>query len=63
MQIRRHLDRLQELEHVTTRGGRNGVTINYELLSDANEAADSYHVGLIDLAKLRRNNPAKAPAK
>ena len=63
MQIRRHLDRLQELEHVTTRGGRNGVTINYELLSDANEAADSYHVGLIDLAKLRRKKTAKAPAK
>jgi len=53
-QIRRHLDRLMELEYISTRGGRNGLTIKYELLTDANESADSYHVGLIDIAKLRR---------
>jgi DNA-binding MarR family transcriptional regulator len=53
-QIRRHLDRLIELEYISTRGGRNGLTIKYELLTDANESADSYHVGLIDIAKLRR---------
>jgi len=57
MQVRRHLERLQELEHVTTRGGRNGLTIKYELLTDVNESADSYHVGLMDIAKLR---PAKS---
>jgi DNA primase len=57
MQVRRHLERLQELEHVTTRGGRNGITIKYELLTDVNESADSYHVGLMDIAKLR---PAKS---
>ena len=59
MQVRRHLERLEELEHVTSRGGRNGVTIRYELLTDANEAADNYHVGLIDIAKLRRKQPVK----
>jgi hypothetical protein len=66
MQIRRHLDRLQELEHVTTRGGRNGVTIRYELLSDTSESADLYHVGLLDVTKLRRKQspkPAKQPAE
>jgi DNA primase len=57
MQVRRHLERLQELEHVTTRGGRNGLTIKYELLTDVNESAESYHVGLMDIAKLR---PAKS---
>ena len=57
MQVRRHLDRLQELEHVTTRGGRNGITIKYELLTDAHETVTGYHVGLIDIAKLR---PAKS---
>lgn len=61
MQVRRHLERLQELEYVTTRGGRNGVTMRYELLTDASESADSYHVGLIDVDKLRRKKPAKAP--
>ena len=58
-QIRRHLEHLIELEHVASRGGRNGILIQYELLIDANEAADSYHVGLIDVAKLHRKTPRK----
>jgi DNA primase len=58
-QVRRHLERLQELEYVTTRGSRNGVAIQYELLTDADEAADSYHVGLIDVANLRRKQDAQ----
>jgi hypothetical protein len=56
MQIRRHLERLQELEYISTRGGRNGITMRYELLTDAHEAADTYHVGLIDVAQLRRKS-------
>jgi DNA primase catalytic core len=65
-QIRRHLEHLIDLEHVVSRGGRNGVLIQYELLTDAAENSTGYHVGLLDVAKLRRKQspkPAKRPAK
>jgi DNA-binding transcriptional MocR family regulator len=52
-QIRRHLERLIELEYISTRGGRNGVQIRYELLTEANGTGGTYHIGLIDIAKLR----------
>ena len=58
-QIRRHLEHLIELEHVAVRGGRNGVLIRYELLTDIAETADGFHVGLLDIAKLRRKAPEK----
>lgn len=54
MQIRRHLDRLVELEYVHLRSGRNGTTLQYELLTDVDEESIGYHVGLIDVKKLRR---------
>jgi len=57
MQVRRHLDRLQELEHVTTRGGRNGIAMAYELLTCVDESATGYHIGLIDVETIR---PAKS---
>ena len=56
MQVRRHLERLQEMEYVRTCGGRNGVSMQYALMVDLDESADAYHVGLIDVAKLK---PAK----
>lgn len=59
-QIRRHLEHLIELEHVAQRGGRNGLLIQYELLTDSAEVATGYHVGLIDIAKLRLKNPKKS---
>jgi hypothetical protein len=65
-QIRRHLEHLVDLEHVVSRGGRNGVLIQYELLTDAAENSTGYHVGLLDVAKLHRkqsSKPAKAVAK
>ena len=52
-QIRRHLEHLIELEHVAQRGGRNGLLIQYELLTDSAETTTGYHVGLIDIEKLR----------
>ncbi len=58
-QIRRHLEHLIELEHVAQRGGRNGLLIQYELLTDSAETATGYHVGLIDIAKLRLKNTKK----
>lgn len=58
-QIRRHLEHLIELEHVAQRGGRNGLLIQYELLTDSAETATGYHVGLIDIATLRLKNSKK----
>lgn len=55
-QIRRHLERLIELEYISTRGGRNGVRIKYELLTDAKEDRTGYLVGLIDVKSLRRKS-------
>lgn len=58
-QIRRHLEHLVELEHVAARGGRNGVLIQYELLTDAAETECGFHVGLIDVEKLRESTLTK----
>ncbi len=60
MQIRRHLERLAELEYVHLRSGRNGTIMQYELLADAVEEDAGYHVGLIDVKKLRNRKGAKA---
>ena len=58
MQIRRHLERLLELEYLAVRGGRNGVAMKYELLTDAEEKPDAYHVGLLDVEKLKAKSTA-----
>jgi len=55
-QIRRHLERLIELEYISTRGGRNGVQIKYELLIDPKADRTGYLVGLIDVESLRRKS-------
>ena len=52
-QVKRHLDRLQEMEYVAPRYGRMGVTMRYELLIDADEPADAAHIGLLDVERLR----------
>ena len=52
-QVKRHLDRLQELEYVGVRYGRMGSTMHYELLIDMNEVDQSMHVGLIDVKHLQ----------
>jgi DNA primase len=53
MQVKRHLDRLLELEYISTRGGRNGIAMKYEFLGDLKEESGTYHVGLIDPKKLK----------
>jgi hypothetical protein len=63
MQIRRHLERLLELEYLATRGGRNGVTTRYELLTAAEGDAAAYHIGLLDVAALRRKHGKKRGGK
>ena len=52
-QVKRHLDRLQELEYVAPRHGRMGLAMSYELLVDANESDAPGHIGLIDASKLK----------
>jgi DNA primase catalytic core len=53
-QIRRHLDRLADLEYVAIRHGRNGLALQYELLIEATAEADGFAVGLLDPKKLRK---------
>jgi len=51
-QVKRHLERLQELEYIAARHGRMGLAMSYELLVDANESDAPAHIGLIDASKL-----------
>ena len=52
-QVKRHLERLQEMDYVASRYGRMGVAMRYELLIDADEPSDAAHIGLLDVEKLR----------
>ena len=54
MQVRRHLERLIDLEYVRLQSGRNGTAMNYSLEVDCKADVESYQVGLIDVEKLRR---------
>jgi len=54
-QVKRHLFRLQELEYIAPRFGRMGATLKYELLIDVDEPSEVAHIGLLDVAKLRKN--------
>jgi hypothetical protein len=56
-QVKRHLFRLQELEYVAPRFGRMGATLKYELLIDADEPTEVAHIGLLDVAKLKKVAP------
>ena len=63
MQIRRHLERLLELEYLAVRGGRNGVALKYELLTEADEKPNTYHVGLLDVEKLKAKKQKSTTTK
>jgi len=52
-QTRHHLQKLESLEYLVRRTGRNGAALKYELLVDANEPEGTAHIGLIDVEKLR----------
>lgn len=54
MHVKRHLDRLLELEYIATRGGRNGIAMKYEFSGDLRKGSEGYHVGLLDVGKLRK---------
>ena len=51
-QVRAHLERLRELEYITTRSGRPGTTFQYELLINCDEPDEVGHIGLLDVSKL-----------
>jgi len=53
-QTRRHLTRLEEMEYIMRRYGKQGTGCLYELLMDANEPEGAAHIGLVDTAKLRK---------
>ena len=53
-QVRTHLERLEQMEYVNRRGGKQGSRCFYELLVDAGEKAKSWQVGLIGVEKLRK---------
>ncbi|MFC7339612.1 CHC2 zinc finger domain-containing protein [Haloferula chungangensis] len=62
-QTRLHLERLEAMEYVHRRGGRQGSACKYDLITDADEPEGSWHVGLIDVAKLRRKQSRKPATK
>jgi DNA primase catalytic core len=53
-QVRVHLERLVELEYLAIRHGRIGSQFIYEILFDLDTPETVAHVGLIEIAKLRR---------
>jgi len=53
-QIRLHLQRLEELEYIQRRHGRNGISCVYELMIDCREPEGIAHVGLLDLDQLKK---------
>lgn len=60
-QVRIHLVKLETLEYVSRRWGRQGQSCAYELLTDVNEPDNVWHIGLLDVDKLRRKKPAVMP--
>jgi hypothetical protein len=52
-QVKRHLERLQELEYICVRHGRMGMTHSYGLLVDAAESDAPGYIGLIDPGQLK----------
>jgi DNA primase catalytic core len=60
--VRAHLQRLEDLEYVARRFGRQGVGCQYELLMDANTPEDVAHIGLIDVESLRTATMRKGNA-
>ena len=53
-QIRLHMQRLEDLEYLARRHGRQGIGCVYELMIDASEPEGVYLVGLLDAAELKK---------
>ena len=53
-QVRLHFRRLEALEYIARRQGKQGIACVYELLIDAREPEGIYHVGLLEVEVLRQ---------
>lgn len=58
-QVRTHLEKLELLEYVSRRHGKQGIGCLHELLMDAVAPEDQWHIGLIDVAKLAHDYDAR----
>jgi len=61
-QVRTHIQKLEELEYLARRHGRQGIGCLYELLIDCREPEGIAHVGLLDLDELRAEAQSKPEA-
>ena len=62
-QVRLHLQRLEELEYIQKRHGRNGIVCVYELMVDSSEPEGIAHVGLLELDQLKTQSLHSANAR
>ena len=51
-QVRMHLERLEQMEYIRRKAGRQGAVFAYELLVESNAKEEVYHIGLLDASKL-----------
>lgn len=59
-QVRTHIRKLEDLEYLARRHGRQGLGCVYELLIDCREPEGIAHVGLLDLDQLRKSEAGRA---
>ncbi|MDZ4289275.1 MAG: hypothetical protein U0984_15020, partial [Prosthecobacter sp.] len=57
-QVRTHIEKLEALEYIARRQGRQGVGCLHELLMECAATEDQWHIGLIDPDQLRHNYDA-----
>ena len=55
-QVRTHMQKLEDLEYIARRHGKQGIGCVYELLIDASEPEGIWHVGLLDVEELRKRH-------
>jgi len=60
-QVRVHLGKLESLEYVARRWGKQGQGCAYELLTAVDEPDNLWHISLLDVEKLRREGRAGKP--
>ena len=58
-QTRLHLERLESMEYIHRRSGKQGSLCNYQLLTDPSEPPGTWQVGLIEVEKLRLKQSGK----
>jgi DNA primase catalytic core len=58
-QTRLHLERLEGMEFINRRSGKQGSICKYELFIDASEKAPTWQVGLLDVEELRKKSDEK----